>query len=123
MQFGKQNAWTTWWYSRPFLIVLVLAVVLLFISVLERYRVEREMAARTEASVRELEELTKRQGELKTRVEYLEGERGVEEEIRKNFDVARVGEQVIILTGEPAAPEPAAPAAVPVDAPWYIFWR
>jgi len=46
----------------------------------------------------------------------------VEEEIRKNFDVARVGEQVIILTGEP--PIEQKPAVVePQTTPWYIFWR
>jgi cell division protein FtsB len=122
MQFGKQNQWTTWWYSLPVLIVLTLFALLLLVSVLERYHVEREMAARFDTATHELNALEERQQELKARVEYLEGERGVEEEIRKNFDVARAGEQVIILTGEPLV-EKKASVVEPKPTPWYIFWR
>ncbi len=122
MQFGKQNRWVGWWYSRPVLIVLSLLAVLLLVSVVERFKVEREMAARSIAAEQELAALKAREVELNERVEYLEGARGVEEEIRKNFDVARAGEQVVILTGEPPLPPEA--VATPVEKhPWYQFWR
>ncbi len=122
MQFGKQNRWVGWWYSRPVLIVLALLALLLLVSVIERIKVEREMAARSAAAEADLRELEAREIELYERVEYLEGARGVEEEIRKNFDVARAGEQVVILTGEPPAPE-AVPPPAPPKYPWYQFWR
>ncbi len=122
MQFGKQNSWSTWWYSKPFLVLMVGLVVLLAVSVFERYQVERDMAARSAAAQAELDALMEREAELTERVEYLRGERGVEEEIRKNFDVARVGEQVVIISGEPPV-LPSEPVTVPNDAPWYVFWR
>lgn len=122
MQFGKQNRWAGWWYSRPVIIFLSLLAVLLTVSVVERFQVEREMAARSIAAEEELAKLKAREIELNERVEYLEGARGVEEEIRKNFDVARAGEQVVILTGEPTAPTVEA-VPPPPDYPWYQFWR
>jgi cell division protein FtsB len=122
MQFGKHNRWVGWWYSRPVLVVLALMAVLLLVSVIERIKVEREMAARSAAAEAELHQLEAREVELHKRVEYLEGARGVEEEIRKNFDVARAGEQVVILTGEPSVPPPSVPPPSP-KYPWYQFWR
>lgn len=122
MQFGKQNSYAHWWYSWPFLVFLAVCAILLAISVYERFMVERDMYGRKEAAIIQYQQLTEREQELKERVEYLRGERGVEEEIRKNFDVARAGEQVIILTGEPmVSPEPE--ASTVVGYPWYQFWR
>ena len=79
---------------------MLILVIFLGRSVLERLHIEREMAGRAAHTEAELNELTQRKDDLKERVEYLEGERGVEEEIRKNFDVAKEGEQVVILMGE-----------------------
>ncbi len=122
MQFGKQNTLMNLWYSWPVIITLSAAFLLLAVSVFERYQVEREMAARAAAAAHELEALQNREDELTTRVSYLEGERGVEEELRKNFDVAKAGEQVVILTGEPPAP-PLPPPPEEVPRRWYQFWR
>ncbi len=122
MQFGKQNALSHLWYSWPVIVALSAIFLLLAVSVFERYQVEREMAARAVAAARELETLQKREAELNTRVSYLEGERGVEEELRKNFDVAKAGEQVVILTGEPPAP-PSPPPLEETPRRWYQFWR
>lgn len=122
MQFGKQNSFSYWWYSWPFLVFLAICAILLAISVYERFMVERDMYSRKEAAIIQYQQLTEREQELKERVEYLRGERGVEEEIRKNFDVARAGEQVIILTGEPAVPPEPVTLEEP-QYPWYQFWR
>ena len=46
----------------------------------------------------------------------------IEEEIRKNFDVAKDGEQVIILTGEEVIADVIEENEV-VEYPWYQFWR
>lgn len=123
MQFGKDRALARLWYSWPVIIGLSLLAILLSVSVFERFTVEREMAARASALEAERAALEAREAELKERVEYLRGARGVEEEIRKNFDVARKGEQVVILTGEPVPPPPpeVPPPAPPT--PWFIFWR
>ncbi len=124
MQFGKQNRLAGWWYSWPAIAVYSLFVFLMAQSVYERYHVEREMAARTVAAQASLAAMQAREDELHERVQYLEGERGVEEEIRKNFDVARTGEKVVILQGEtPATDTVATEEVVEESAPWYVFWR
>jgi len=122
MQFGKKNDYKTYLYSRPAIGVLLIIAVLLGMSVYERFIVEREMSDRREYSEAELERLDERKIQLEDRVEYLEGERGIEEEIRKNFDVAREGEQVIILTGEESEQTQKEPDIIE-RTPWYIFWR
>ena len=122
MKFGKQNTYKEYIYSKPVVFGLVLIAVLLSLSVHERYGVERDMSERRVMSETELERLQERRVQLEKRVEYLEGERGIEEEIRKNFDVAKKGEQVIILVGEEEK------EGVPIEPeiekyPWYQFWR
>lgn len=122
MKFGKKNTYKTYLYSRPMVAVLCVIAVLLFMSVYERFGVERDMSNRRTASEAELERLQGRKVQLEDRVLYLEGERGIEEEIRKNFDVAREGEQVIILVGEEEVIDVSEKEAVVVH-PWYQFWR
>lgn len=123
MSFGNHRKQWTWWHSWPVIFLLVLLVLVLTFSVLERYRVEREMAARAAAARAEFEALQTRKAELEERVQYLRGPRGVEEEIRQNFDVAKPGEQVVIITGE--RPPESSTTTVPVSkpTPWYYFWQ
>ena len=123
MQFGKKNNYTHYLYSRPVIIVLFILLILLSKSVYERYTVERDMAARREQSETELEQKLKRREQLDERVEYLEGERGQEEEIRKNFDVAKEGEQVIILMGDSEELENEDLEGSLTHSRWYQFWR
>ena len=55
------------------------------------------MRAKLETRKAELTELQNRAELLETKVEYMKDERGIEEELRSRFDVAKEGEQVIIL--------------------------
>lgn len=123
MQFGKKNHWSNVWHAKPVIAFLCIVTVLLAVSVYKRYTVERAMAARKEAAVEELSHLKARETELHERVEYLRGERGVEEEIRKNFDVAMPGEKVVIITGEAKAATTSATSTPESTVHWYQFWR
>ena len=121
--FGKKKSYADWLYSRPVIVVLVILVVLMTVAVFKRFGVEREMYARRMAAEQEMQAALERKKSIAEQVEYLEGERGIEEEIRKHFDVAREGETVVILMGEDkeattVSAEPAAPAPK-----WYQFWR
>lgn len=122
MKFGKKNTFTKVLYSQVTIAILFVLCVLLGMSVWERLEVEREMAGRAAQAESELNELTQRKEDLGDRVEYLAGERGVEEEIRKNFDVVKEGEQVIILMGEDVE---SVAEVVPeqVQTRWYQFWK
>ena len=122
MQFGKQNNYKEYIYSKPIIVFLLVIVVFISMSVYERYGVERDMSNRRNSAESELEHLNERKVQIEDRVEYLEGDRGIEEEIRKNFDVAKEGEQVIILVGnDEEVDEPV--AETEIESPWYQFWR
>ena len=119
--FGKKKTITDYWYSRPVIFVLCIALIFLVISIKERYLVEREMSARTTATEKEKLELLERKQMLEEKVEYLSGDRGIEEEIRTHFDVAKQGEKVIILVGDEKKAE-VTPTIPQEPKPWYKFW-
>lgn len=112
-------------FSYTTIFALSAAVILLAMSVYERYQVEREMAARKEAVEEELQQLRVRAAALEADVEYLTDERGIEAEIRNRFDVAKEGEQVvIILDDEPLEHTQTPTTTVTEVAPaWYEIWR
>jgi cell division protein FtsB len=119
--FGKKKKLTDYLYSRPVLAVLGIVVILTAFAVYQRFVVEREMAARRMEVEKEKQELIQRKAELEEKVEYLSGERGIEEEIRKHFDVAKEGEQVVIIVDK-EVPDTAAEVEVKDEKPWYQFW-
>lgn len=110
----------TWWqkilHSRLMLALLIILTVMVSLAVYDRYVIEREMADRRYIKEKELTNLQSRKFDLEKKVNYLEGEQGMEHEIRRHFDVAKEGEQVVVLTGEkptstdtkpkPTEPEP-----------------
>lgn len=122
-KFGKKKNYTDWLYTRPVLVFLSILIIFVGTAVFERWGVEREMSARRAEADADRAAALVRMANLQERVEYLEGERGIEEEIRKHFDVAREGETVIILTGEsdqlPEKPSTTSPST----SRWYQFWR
>lgn len=77
-------------------VLLALCVGLSF-SVYDRYVIEQEVSSRLSEREAEREEIVSRKNSLEEKVKYLSGESGVEAEIRKHFDVAKAGEQVVVL--------------------------
>lgn len=94
----------TWWQklflTRLTLIFLIVTSIGLSFAVYDRYTVEREMAVRRESREVELLRETERQEALREKVEYLSDNQGMEAEIRRHFDVAMEGEQVVVILGE-----------------------
>lgn len=122
MKFGKENAHKKILHSRITLIGLLIVAVFMLSSVYERYTIERQTLHKTEAMQAQLEALDAHQADLAKKVHYLQGGQGIEEEIRRNFDVAKPGEQVVILTGAAAAATTASTTPPPPPRPWYRFW-
>jgi cell division protein FtsB len=93
-----------------------------------RYDIAVEMKERREKAEVELAELEKRKDELAEQVRYLQSERGIEAEMRRQFDVALPGEQVVVLL-DPEKKNEVTP--LPLTASeneqetkkWYQFWR
>lgn len=103
-------------------IILVVAFFIL-LSAYNRYLIAREMAERRAAVESEISTLEERREILDTQVQYLSNERGVESEMRRQFDIAREGEQVvIILEDENAAKAEATTTTNQKARSWYRFW-
>ncbi len=90
-------------YSIPMMGVILILLVIAVQGAWGMY--EKHLDARgKESQVREeLAALNAREAELRTDIEQLSSERGIEAEIRERFMVAKEGEQVIVLTDEQAA--------------------
>lgn len=124
LQFYEKRSWRgalkSWW------VVGILGFVCLFMLwvVIHRYTIERDMAKRRAEAETHVVELEARKEHIKDKVEYLGSERGMEAEMRRNFDVAQPGEQVVIIVDEEKNEKEITPLSPIADTPpWYIFWR
>lgn len=97
----KKKWWCNRLYIRILLGLVLVLVLLLCVSVYQRYTIERSTAERLQRSQAELEALRERGVHIEKKVEYLQNDSGVEAEIRKHFDVAKPGEQVVVLVNNP----------------------
>lgn len=84
-------------YSKTVFVLLILLAILLSISVYNRFIVAQDTRVKLNERKEDLKELEMRAETLQAKVEYLENERGIEEELRNRFDVAKEGEQVVII--------------------------
>ncbi len=125
LKFYEKRSWRVVFRSWWFVAVLGLVCLLLALVVYDRYTIEREMAARRAEAEAQVQALKERQASIEDKVRYLESERGMEAEMRRNFDVAQPGEQVVIILDEDTPQNAVQPLpTVPTDTPpWYIFWR
>lgn len=119
----KKPWWQKIFLSRITLAILMVASVVLSFAVYDRYVVEREMAARRESREAELAREVERHAILKEKVEYLNNEDGMEAEIRRHFDVALEGEQVVIIVGENSEATTTAPLLVGSEEEKRSFWQ
>ena len=92
-----------------------------------RYDIAMEMFDRREQAELQASALEARKQSLEEQVQYLSNERGIEAEMRRQFDVALKGEQVVVIVeNEPTGPEvlPLSSSTVDKgDQKWYQFWR
>lgn len=90
-----------WWrkllYSRLALLLAIIGCLGLSFAVYDRYTAEREVEQRREEKAKELAGAEARKQVLSEKVAAISDDAGVESEIRKHFDVAKEGEQVVVL--------------------------
>ena len=89
-----------------------------------RYQIAEEMSDRRERASQEAALLRSQKDALQEQVEYLSNERGIEAEMRRQFDVALEGEQVVVIV-EPEAELEIQPLATSTEeeTAWYQFWQ
>lgn len=84
-------------YSTPFIVLIFLLGVFMCVSAYNRFTVERDMAVKLQEREDTLTALKQRAAVLGAKVDHLENERGIEEELRNRFDVAKEGEKVVVI--------------------------
>lgn len=95
-------------------------------SAFVRYEIAMEMRDRRIAAEQTATALEARKADLELEVEYLSNERGIEAEMRRQFDVALEGEQVVVIVdNEAEGPmiEPLSTSSPAREKAWYQFWR
>lgn len=104
--------------------VLLALTLLVGWSAFTRYQIASEMAERREKMEAEAVSLEERKINLQKQVDYLSNERGIEAEMRRQFDVALEGEQVVVII-DPEEGEAIQPlsSTTPKTKAWYEFWR
>ena len=109
-------------YTQGFLLFLVLLVGW---SAFVRFQIAAEMSDRRELAAQEALLLRAQKDALQEQVDYLSNERGIEAEMRRQFDVALEGEQVVVIVEPEAGPEiqPLSASSTEDNAAWYQFWR
>ena len=111
-------------FSLPITRIALLIVALLMVfAAYTRYEKMVLVAGRREEVGAEVERLQQQQQSLQKQVDYLSDERGIEAEMRRQFDVALPGEQVVVIVDPEAATTTSPLTKKRDDTPWYIFWR
>jgi cell division protein FtsB len=111
------------WYSSKITqaVVLFLAILVIF-SAINRYLIAADMADRRQGVEAEIHTLEARRQSLDKEVKYLSNERGIEAEMRRQFDIAREDEQVVIILEDEPKLAPKSEDQPTPERPWYRFW-
>lgn len=109
-------------YTQGFILILVLWIGW---SAYIRYDIAQEMVARREVAEEQTKALEAQRERLEAQVKYLTNERGIEAEMRRQFDVALEGEQVVVIVEDEAVSEvmPLSTSTAEAEPKWYQFWR
>lgn len=106
-------------------IILTLALLVGW-SAYVRYDIAMEMLERRELAEQQATALEAHKNELEERVEYLSSDRGIEAEMRRQFDVALPGEKVVVIVEEEDETldiQPLSGSTTEEKTRWYQFWR
>lgn len=84
-------------YAKPTIIIMAIFVVLILHSAWRMHEKSLDALSKRDKALEELHVLETRKAELETDVARLSSDRGIEEEIRDRFMVAKEGEKVMIV--------------------------
>lgn len=120
--YKKKSALLGFGRSTVGIILLFVACVFLSRQVWIFYEKERGVAERRAHVESQVAALEVRKASLEERVEYLSNERGIEAEMRRNFDVAKPGEEVVIIMDDPNVRNIQPLPEIEKAKPWWKFW-
>ncbi len=97
LDFQQKRKVRSFIYNHITLGVLTLLVLFVLHSTWSVYQKKRESERMRNLSLQHVEELRQREGELTVKIERLDTEAGIEEEIRSKFNVAKQEENIVII--------------------------
>jgi len=97
LDFYQKRKFRTICNSRITQGVLAVVVVAMAWNAFERYMIADAMGDRREIVEQEAALLEERKAALEAEVEYLRDERGIESAMRRQFDIALPGEEVVVI--------------------------
>jgi cell division protein FtsB len=106
-------------------IILAALVILMAWGAYTRYEIAKDMEHRRVEIEKDVERLRHQKEGLEKQVQYLKDDRGIEAEMRRQFDVALQNEQVVVIV-EPDKGEIKATSTTyqtDEEPAWYEFWR
>jgi cell division protein FtsB len=89
-------------YSKWMIGLLFIIILFLLNGVWNVYQKERSTNEKRDMVEKELAELVERERALQDEMNRLSTERGIEEEIREKYNVARVGEEIVVIVDAPS---------------------
>lgn len=124
-QKRKLKVWLSTWYVQA---AAAIIMILVAYSAWQRYLIAAEMSERRAQAEAEAAELEARRDSLQQEVDYVSNERGIEAEMRRQFDVAKEGETVVVIVDEEtgskvSSDEINANEAGTTKKRWYEFWE
>ena len=101
MEFKDKQKTKRFFYSKTVIFIVIVVILTLIPGVYGIYVKGQESAKDRSAAERELADLKTREEMLSSKLNYVNTDRGLEEEIREKFNVAKQGESVIVLVDKP----------------------
>lgn len=101
MEFRSKQKTRNFLYSKVTILVMLFFVAMLVPGVYGIFKKVGESLKDRQAAERELADLEKREQMLVEKVNRSNTDRGLEEQIREKFNVAKEGESVIVLVEKP----------------------
>jgi len=98
-EFKKKNG-QKFWHSPLSLVVIFCVIVLFAYNMFGLIQKNREVSKKKALQMETVDALRKREGELTNNINKLSTEEGIEESIRDKYQVAKVGESVVIIVDE-----------------------
>ena len=98
---------------------LLLLIVLLIRGVWGVYFKERESRVLRLEAQAQLADLERREGELRADIAELKTDRGIEQELRERYDLARQGEGVVVLVDPPQPEQELRPTRLQKVQEWF----
>ena len=104
---ARQKLWHRIAFSWITIALLFIFVVVLARGVLYMYKKNSQTVVQVTRVQKELQKLEAREASLRKDLEHIKTSQGIEEELRKKFDVARDGEHLLVIFDKEVEPEDA----------------